>query len=295
MGEPWEGVVSIPEGEVGTYRVKHFSRPAGEVERSNFRTAFIGGQGHSPLAFDRATNWHSLEYEGGVWVTDLPIEQQQHDDLLAPLFGSVLVGGLGIGYAATVLAANPDVDEVVVVEISPEVVELVGPHVRDPNGKVEIVTQDLFEFLRENDREFDWAFFDIWQSDGEGTFFDVVCPLRRLAWEAVYDHQIVCWNENVMRGQLFTGLQSRWAMASGAFGPEIKAPSIEKLATLVPEDEVGAKWINWSVPFFQACKLGVIDGSNLVEYAGQYAGTYGHMGFEFWWETTVERLAGAKA
>ena len=96
-------------------------------------------------------------------MSDLPIEQTQHDVALDGFTGSVLVAGLGIGYAANVLAANSDVDDVTIVEISPEVVQLVGPHIRDPDGKVEIVTDDIFNYLHElvEGDWFDFCFFDI--------------------------------------------------------------------------------------------------------------------------------------
>jgi len=290
--KPWEGVVKIPEGESGSHRISHFTRPPGEVERSNLRTACIGGQHAEPIIFDRETTWHALSYEGGTWMTDLPIEQEQHDLALEPVYGSVLVGGLGVGYAANTLAARDDVDRVVVVELSSDVVKLVKPHIIDPHGKVEVLNVDLFDYLkRDIDEEFDYAFFDIWQSDGEGTFFNVVCPLRKLTWDWVNDSNIICWNENVMRGQLLNNLQSRALFAANRehFGKVSDAlPTLEDLAT--PSDSI---WRQWSVPFFKALLDGRVpsptdDHEEFMGWAGSYAGMYGTREWETYWELTLK-------
>lgn len=301
--KPWEGVVKIPAGKVGEYAIEHFTRPAGKVERSSLKTAIMGGQADPPLEFDHETKWHRLVYEGGVWMTDLPIEQIQHDKELEPILrdgGSVLVGGLGVGYAANVLAACEHVERIVIVEISPEVISLVGPHVIDPDGKIEIVNADLFEFLKKNNEDtqeqFDWGFYDIWQSDGEGTFHQTVCPLRDLSQEWI--GEVICWNENVMRGQLMQALQSRLLMLQLARfpnGPGRAAPSLDELAT-----EKGTIWHDWAVPFFMAVRDKVVPGltvdeegvvnmgEGFMKAAGAYAGTYGHPGWEMWWDAVRE-------
>lgn len=297
--EPWEHVVEIPEGKVGDYEIKHIYRDPGKVERSNARTALMGGQSEKPLEFDRRTQWHQLSYDGGVWMTDLPIEQQQHDNELKVMtYGDVLIGGLGVGYAANVLAARDEVDRIVVVEISPEVCKLVEPHLKDPWGKIEVVNMDLFKFLKQNEEPFDWAFYDIWQSDGEGTFHTKVIPLRELSWGCIDDENIVCWNENVMRGQLVTGLHTRFSTASAKNAPIAREdealkkflegyPTFEQLAEPRPKDADGAHYWNWSCPFWKAVLEGVVDGDNFYEMAGAYAGTYGRYAWRFWWDRVV--------
>lgn len=298
--KPWEGVVKIPAGKVGDYEIMHFTRPAGEVERANLRTAFCGGQADPPLVFDHETKWHRLSYSGGTWMTDLPIEQIQHDKELEPVLrdgGSVLVGGLGVGYAANVLAACELIERIVIVEISPEVISLVGPHLIDPEGKIEIVNADLFEFLKKNNEDtqeqFDWGFYDIWQSDSEGTFHQTVCPLRDLSQDWI--GEVICWNENVMRGQLALALQSRLLMLQLAQLPNgtggVVVQSLDELSV-----EKGTIWHDWAVPFFQAVRDKVVPGLTVGEdgvvcmsedfmtAAGAYAGTYGHSGWKLWWE-----------
>jgi len=52
------------------------------------------------VAYDTPTTWHKLVGPTGVWMTDLPCEQAQHDGLLKNVRdGHVLIGGLGLGLA----------------------------------------------------------------------------------------------------------------------------------------------------------------------------------------------------
>jgi len=289
--EPWEGIVQIPEQQINDYAIEHFTKPPGAVARSNIRTAMFGGQAEEPVVFDRETQWHRLTYEGGTWMTDLPIEQQQHDNELAEITsGAVLIGGLGIGYAANVLAARPKIHRIVVVEISREVVEMVAPHLKDPENKIQIVTGDLMDFVKANIEVFDHAFYDIWQSDGEGTFHNLVVPLRRHSWPFVDDQRIVCWNENVMRGQLVNSLQSRMLFYAFAALKQIPIAAISDLAKRIPDNKPGASYWNWMVPFWQAVESGTVPhalNERFMKFAGAYAGTYGLDGWERWWELTT--------
>jgi hypothetical protein len=281
MAEPWEGVVKIPEGKVGTYAIEHFTSPAGEVPCSDLRTKYCGGQADPPLHFDRETTWHRLTYEGGTWMTDLPIEQVQHDKAFAPILehgGAVLIGGLGLGYAVNVIAACDLVERVVVVELAPEVVELVGPHIIDPRGVVEIVNMDLFGYLKklaDTDEFFDFAFYDIWQSDGEATFHNTVVPLRTLS-DGFVD-TVICWNENVMRGQLFRQLCMH----------RLGGESLD--ARCQPRD----KYHDWAIPFWVALRDDLHDAQSdddrCLKLAGAYAMSYGYLGWEDWWATTIKR------
>lgn len=280
----YHGWADYPEGVAGTYRLRHLTFPAGHCFRTaTDRTVLIGGQPARRVLYDYATRWHELSYAGGVWMTDLPIEQAQHDTLLAPIrAGSVLIGGLGLGYAATVLAQRPRISAVVVVEIAPEVITLVEPYVlreHPARRKLTIVRADLYEYLATTQEQFTWAVYDIWQQDSESTFFGAVVPLLQ-ASPRIVARRPVCWNEDVMRGQLRLSLMSRLAAVLAGRGDPW--PSLERLST-----PVGSIWIDWSVPFFrwvrdvqaQAQK----SADELQAMASLYADGFGLPGFHAAW------------
>ena len=284
----YDNVLSIPAGLSGAFAVEHVEQPTGHVFRlANARTAILGGHVGGKVVYDRPTTWRRLTESGVVWMSDYPIEQAQHDRELATIRrGRVLVGGLGLGYAATVLARRPGVAEVVVVEKSPEVVELVAPHlVQDDSAarrKLTVVRADLFEYLGDLPARirFEHAFYDIWASDGEATFFEVVVPLLRLSRGRVR-RTPACWNESVMRGQLYDSISSQWAslmmMPSGN-----GTPTLDELC-----DASGSVWRDWTVPFFRWVRREGPDRATVEEKATLYAGCYGRSSFSAVWQVVA--------
>lgn len=273
-------VLTIPENKINDYEIKHNVVPAGEkLLMNSFRTAFIGGQnGPKFVCYDAPTTWHTLSYENGVWMTDLPIEQRQHDQQLKSIkSGTVLIGGLGLGYAATILATRPGIKRIVIVEIAREVIDLVWPYTLTncpEREKVEVVHADLFEYLRTTKEKFTSAYYDIWQSDSEGTFFDLVLPLIR-ASKHIVKKRPINWNECVMRGQLWQSLAQRVMILKQPFSPKFKAPSLEEMAR--PKDD---KWWDWSVPFFEWILEAKPKGEQLDTMVKWYADHYGELDFK---------------
>ena len=277
----YDGVLDIPEGKVGKFRIRHIKHPAGAPLKSGtMRTAYFG-QTSEDLVYDKDTVWHELTENGGVWMTDLPIEQRQHDEILVRAKGRVLVGGLGIGYAVVALAVRPKVKEIVVVEKSPEIIKLTWKatvkraKALRPDIKLTVIEADLFKYLKARQKvatgkpEFSWGFFDIWQGDGESTFHTTVVPLRQLADGVVTT--VTCWNEDVMRGQLLMGLHSRlMLMDNASMGLS--------LADLTKER--GSIYTDWAVPFWRWVKdhptLKAKKNQELVQFVmRQYVMNYG--------------------
>lgn len=284
-------VLDIPEGTVGDYAIKHMHEPAGaKLSTGNMRTSLFG-QPSVDILFEQPTRWHELLEEGGRWMSDLPIEQAQADKALENVHGKILVGGLGLGYAATHLCRNPDVDHITVVEISSEVIELVEMHLTltpgrggDMQGKMDIWNGDLFDFLRVAEKSYDYCFFDIWQSDGEGTFWETVVPLRNLTQGICDDENIICWNENVMRAQLVTAIMSRvyWINLPkeqlNFIGADKCTPTLDDLC--IKRDD---KYWDWMVPYWEDYRSERFDREDAQVYARDYCELVGRPGWEEEW------------
>jgi len=251
----------IPAAESGEYAIVQDPKPPGATFwLASDRTVIFGGHKGGSLSFPEPTVWHKLTGPAGVWMTDLPIEQIQMLNEIKPIrAGRVLVGGLGLGIVARWLANRPKITEVVVVEISKDVVNLVGPSVQHP--KITVVNADIFDYLDTVVRPFRWAYYDIWQDDGEWTFFETVCPLLKESTHRVVNKPI-CWNESVMRGQLMFSLQSRGRFAMVKMTPTDvgEAPFPMKSAEEIEgawEDlatEKDSIFWDWQVPFWRACR-----------------------------------------
>lgn len=148
------------------------------------------------------------------------------------------------------------------------VLDYYWPHPGKPQvrRKAHIVCADLFDYLKGLERTFDHGFYDIWQSDGEHTFHTVVVPLRKLSRDRVGN--VVCWNEDIMRGQLLLGIHSR-AMAMGLkMGPPF--PTLEVLTT--PTDSI---YVDWAVPFWKAVARLGDEPTRIMELGRRYVSAYG--------------------
>lgn len=275
----YDSVLNIPVGKSGKFAIKHDVKKANTpLPTTNMRTLVLGGHEPQNIKYSWETTWHSLTEDDGVWMTDLPIEQAQADNMLDEnVYGTVLIGGLGLGYAAQLIANQPQVDRIIVVEKSQDVVDLVWKHLQFPDRvKATIVVSDLFDYLKrdfldgldDEDDVIDCGFYDIWQSDGEFTFHNSVVPLRKLSFTVV-DGPLYCWNEDIMRTQLAMALHSESTMLAHPF-PGFKQSPIEELSVYNQQRGV---WHNWKVPYYEAIREGIIslnDKDAMYKYCRLY-------------------------
>lgn len=256
----YQNIVNIPEGKRGAFEVKHTHKPAGwQVNTGNLRMAMFG-QPIETLTFEEPTVWHNLLEDDGVWMTDLPCEVYQMRRELEYAEGDVLIGGLGLGVAVSLLALeHEDINSIHVVELKQEVVDLVAPYVSYPGVSFEVM--DIHDYMA-NEPTYDFAMFDTWASDSEYTFFNEVLPLLQRSKNI---GTVTCWNENIMRGQLANALMTRavfyWdqhrdALLEGTGGPEYEQ--------------------GWSAPFFRwYVAQGEPPFEDIQALANLYAATYG--------------------
>lgn len=245
----YQGLLDIPEGTSGAWEVQHVIQPAGKpLSRSSMRTLFLGGHRPTALVYNAPTRWHRLLEDGKLWMTDLPIEQWQARRQLARLHGHVLVGGLGLGMVLALLGHRSAVREITVIEKSKDVIRLVAPHHHFPRTRLTVVLADVAQYVAACDLRFDTAFFDTWTTDSEGEFFDTVLPLRMAAKRCV-SGSIVAWNEDIMRGQLRLGINTRLHFAD--LDDKLRLVKDGEPITPALTEYTGSKYHDWAVPFFQ--------------------------------------------
>ena len=273
----------------GSFKIVETVRPPGTtLETSNMRTSLLGGQPREVITYPEERAWHQLCDEDGVWMSDYPIEQAQHEASLVDVEGSVLVGGLGIGLAVAILAPREDVTEILVIEKSADVISLVeqsfSPIARE---KTTVICADLLQWHGVCRYYFDVGFFDLWRGDGEGVFHEMVAPLRRDY--ARHCDEILCWNEDVMRGQFALGLRSRLAGITGPEEHRWPGLTIELLTT-----EQGSTYFDWQVPFWTALADRLDEDPEVLNgLAGIYAGCYAAIpDWRLYWAAQLEEEIG---
>lgn len=267
--------IDVPAGRIGDFEVVHEILPAGKPISDGTARTQLFGQPLNTFRFAKDTRWHRLRSDSdGTWMTDLPVEQRQMESAAGALRGRVLVGGLGLGVIPTMVPTR--VTEIVVVERAPEVIRLVEEAARlRCKTKLTVVEADLFEYLKHLPQDFDTAFFDIWQGDGEATLFSTVLPLLDLAKQSnKIKRRPFCWNEDVMRGQLLVSLSSRlhlYKLPAGSPFEEV-CGSLEVLSG----PPTGDRWIDWQRPFWRWVKAYQHLSAEQQELkAAEYALTYG--------------------
>jgi hypothetical protein len=267
----WFGNLNLPEGSSGKFRIKHEKFRAGyEFQTASARTMIFAGHKAKMVAVPPGgATINKLLENGNIWMSDVPIEQAQIDPCLKKMYGNVLVGGLGLGYAAQMLASRDNISHVTIVEKSQDVINLVADHL-EGKMKMTVYCADLHEWLVDfSSAQFDAAFYDIWASDGCTTLLKTVTPLRKMSSCVVPSGRVFCWNEDVMRGQMLIGIQAAFAM--------IMSEPTGKTLDLRAEYITGpyAYEHNASVPLFRGLKTGSIQPGEFMKLSEIYVKSFG--------------------
>ena len=154
--------VNVPEGKVGNWEIKRFEVSKREAKFSQLRAIL------NPLRGDRSVEvgmYTRLTCNGTVVMSDTPAEIRDH---LAPIRcakGKVLINGLGLGVLLNAVLQKPEVEEVIVIELSPEVIELVGDHyIKKANGRLTIIQADALTWKPPKGVRYQMVWHDIWDA-----------------------------------------------------------------------------------------------------------------------------------
>lgn len=145
--------VNVPEGTSGVWRIerKHVAPSKISILQDIFHSGRYVPEGD-----------YTFLYRGGTLVmSDTPDEKRDHLDPVIKAKGNCLIAGLGIGMVLNAIALKPEVEHIDVVELSEDVIKLVGKYYQDlyPN-RITIHNVSIFDF--KPTIHYDVAWFDIW-------------------------------------------------------------------------------------------------------------------------------------
>ncbi len=235
----YESPIRLDAARSGSMEIRHRVIPTGDVvEVIGQRQALLRGLTPTRAVTRRPIIVHELvEHGRGIWMTDLPEELNQIYEMLHTVrpSGNVLVGGLGLGVAATIVARLAWT-RVLVVERSAHVIRLC----KNPS-LFDTAKSDIYKFIEAENAPRDAYLLDTWQGTNEATWWEEVMPLRRLIRRKHGVVKVHCWAEDIMLGQIgrslatvgphwfytnlpvpMTPLQARW------FVREVGSPQWEK-------------------------------------------------------------------
>jgi hypothetical protein len=181
-----------PVGTKGPWTIKKFVVPKDSL--AVLRLVRDGGRGTGPGDYHMLTR---KEEDGSdtIVMSDTNAEMGDFLNDMREAEGHVLVGGLGMGLAIKAMLLTKKVKSITVVELSQDLIDLVGGHYRDI--RVRIVQGDIFKYVPPKNFKYDWAWFDIWDTISDDNLPDMA-KLRERYRPVVKGkgrERIKCWVE----------------------------------------------------------------------------------------------------
>lgn len=137
----------LPEDELGSAKIQKFKVSEHASCMESIRGSWIP-----------AGDYTRLRINGQLVMSDTPLEYREHGELFLMAGGDVLINGLGLGCAVSVLLGDKDVSSITVIEINKDVIDLVGPHFPD----VEIIHADALTWNAPKGKRWETVWHDIW-------------------------------------------------------------------------------------------------------------------------------------
>jgi len=183
-----EIIPATPRPEDDGFYITHYVMSEEEARHERMMGSFQSG-GWAMQGLEAGTYCVLHQRRNGrseQWMSDTWLERDTNYDILRKARGDVLLLGLGIGMLAVACCRKDEVTSVTVVEIEPQVIRLVEPHIRHP--KLRIIQGDAFAPPFRG-KAFDTIYIDIWQnicSDNWETMKPLLRQYRKLARNGAY-------------------------------------------------------------------------------------------------------------
>ena len=173
--------VDVSEGEQGVWRIRRF-----EVEENDPRLLryALAGRPVPPGTYTKLIRGRV------VVMSDTPAEIVEHLLPIRRARARVLINGLGLGVIVKAVLAKPKVKHVDVVELSRDVIALVGPHYAC--DRLTIHHASAYDMTWPRGTRWNMAWHDIWDSISENNLPQMARLHRkyahRVGWQGSWAH-----------------------------------------------------------------------------------------------------------
>jgi len=189
--------VDVPEGVSGEWLVRRVTVSEEDEMSARLRCAL---KPQRPARYVPAGTYTQLK-RGllTIVMSDTPDEIDDFREPLNKAKGRCLINGLGLGVVANAMLMKPEVEHLTVIELSEDVIKLVGPWLVDKHGdRVNIIHADAFMWKPPKGAFYDVVWHDIWDDISE----DNLDEMKRLklrygrccGWQG-------CWAQEHCRAQ----------------------------------------------------------------------------------------------
>ena len=151
-------IAEIPEGESGDWKVEIFEVSEREAKIFNIRMAFKPGMSHRLI---NPGTYKRLVCDGNVVMSNTPAEIYDNLEFIRIATGNILINGLGLGVCLSARVEKKEINSVIVIEISKDVIKLIAP-VFEKDKRIKIINADAFEWKQPKGIKYDAVWHDIW-------------------------------------------------------------------------------------------------------------------------------------
>jgi hypothetical protein len=151
--------VDLPDGTSGRWRVARYFVDDRRSRIELLQTSLLGIPRFAP------PGWYTgLFHDDELIMSDTPDEIRDHLAIIARASGHVLMHGLGLGLCLQAMLQKPEVEHVLVIERSPDVIRLVADHYlrRFGRGRLTVREGDAFTWQPSPGSWWDLIWHDIW-------------------------------------------------------------------------------------------------------------------------------------
>jgi hypothetical protein len=188
----------LKEKKVGKFAIEREIKRAGEeLTLVSHRNWLMMGYKPAVLVLPINRAIHKLKENGKLMMSDTPQEMFLQYDAYKNAKGNVLVGGLGLGMYAFMIAKKKEVTSITVIEKEKDIIKL--RNLKHP--KIKVIHDDIWKFIRKTKKKFDYAYIDIHYSTGAMEYKDTVLPMRKIFEKRFNGMLVDFWGEEEMKSQ----------------------------------------------------------------------------------------------
>lgn len=153
--------VSVPEGQSGDWKISKFTVTKEEADLEHLRAIF---NPQRPYRVCPPGEYTRLTCKGTIIMSDTPDEIRDHMPMVYAAKGDILITGLGLGMVLQACLRKPEVAHATVIELSPDVINLVGNHYQQMFGdRLTIINVDAMTWKPPKGTHYGAVWHDIWE------------------------------------------------------------------------------------------------------------------------------------
>lgn len=152
-----EITINVPDGVSGNWAVQSFTVSEEDAKFAGLRAMMHGGRGGI-----KAGTYKKIQRGETLVMSNTPDEIQDFRHFVHRATGKVLVNGLGLGVLLKALLDKPEVTEIIVIEKSQDVINLVAETYKDK--RLTIINADAFEYQPPKGERYNCVWHDIWDN-----------------------------------------------------------------------------------------------------------------------------------